>query len=158
MHSSKACVCIHAYEHAHTFECACIWAWVHTQHTHTHNLWMRVWVCAHVFEHGYVCVLVSCVFYFRYTSGDYLIDIVSQLWECLSHRWLFSHGNSEVMHSACVCILSVVLFISDTLLVIVSSTLFLHCGVFVSSTIIIQPWKQWGNAFSLCVHFVNYPF
>ena len=32
------------------------------------------------------------------------------------------------MHSACVCILSVVLFISGTLLVIVSSTLFLRCG------------------------------
>ena len=75
-----------------------------------------------------VCVFVSCVFYFRYTSGDCLIDIVSRLWEYLSHRRLFSPGNSEVMHSACVCILSVVLFISDTLLVIVSSTLFLHYG------------------------------
>ena len=75
-----------------------------------------------------VCVLVSCVFYFRYTSGDCLIDIVSRLWECLSHRRLFSHRNSEVMHLACVCILSVVLFISDTFLVIVSSTLFFHCG------------------------------
>ena len=74
-----------------------------------------------------MCLLVSCVFYFRYTSGDCLIDIVSRLWECLSHRQLFSHGNSEVMHSACVCILSVVLSISGTLLVIVSSTSFLHC-------------------------------
>ena len=53
---------------------------------------------------------------------------VSLLWGCLSCRQLFSHGNSEVMHSACVCILSIVLFISDTLLVIVSSTLFLCCG------------------------------
>ena len=60
--------------------------------------------------------------------GDCLIDIVFLLRECLSHRRLFSHGNSEVMHSACVCILSIVLFISDTLLVIVSSTLFLCCG------------------------------
>ena len=36
------------------------------------------------------------------------------------------------MHSACMCILSVVLFISDTLLVIVSSTLFLRCGGYLS--------------------------
>ena len=50
------------------------------------------------------------------------------LWECLSHRRLFSDGNSEVMHSACVCILSIVLSISGTLLVIVSLTLFCHCG------------------------------
>ena len=69
---------------------------------------------------------VSCAFYFRHTSGDCLIDIVFLLWECLSHRRLFSHGNSEVMHSACVCILSIVLSISGTLLVIVSSTLFLR--------------------------------
>ena len=59
--------------------------------------------------------------------GDCLIDIVFLLWECLSHRRLFSHGNSEVMHSACVCILSIVISISDTLLVIVSSTLLLRC-------------------------------
>ena len=76
-----------------------------------------------------LCVhFVNCAFYFRYTSGHCLIDIVSLLWGCLSCRQLFSHGNSEVMHSACVCILSVVLFISDTLLVIVSSTLFLRFG------------------------------
>ena len=36
--------------------------------------------------------------------------------------------NSEVMHSACVCILSFVLSISGILLVIVSSTLILICG------------------------------
>ena len=59
--------------------------------------------------------------------GDCLIDIVSLLWECLSRRRLFSHGNSEVIHSACVCILSVVLSISGALLVIVSSTLLVHC-------------------------------
>ena len=59
--------------------------------------------------------------------GDCLIDIVSPLWECLSRRRLFSHGNSEVIHSACVCILSVVLSMSGTLLVIVSSTLLLCC-------------------------------
>ena len=86
-----------------------------------------------------------------------LIGVVSPLWECLSRRRLFSHGNSEVIHSACVCILSVVLSISGTLLVIVSSTLFSIVGMFVSSTI-IQPWEQWGNAFSLCMHFVNCAF
>ena len=63
-----------------------------------------------------------------FLRGDRLIDIVFLLWECLSHRRLFSHGNSEVMHSACVCILSIVLSISGTLLVIVSLTLFFHCG------------------------------
>ena len=51
---------------------------------------------------------------------DCLIDIVFPLWECLSRRRLFSHGNSKVIHSACVCILSVVLSISGTLLVIAS--------------------------------------
>ena len=60
--------------------------------------------------------------------GDCLINIVSPLWECLSRRRLFSHGYSEVMHSACVCILSFVLSISGILLVIVSSTLILICG------------------------------
>ena len=59
--------------------------------------------------------------------GDCLIDIVSPLWECLSGRRLFSRGNSEVIHSACVCILSFVLSILGTLLVIVSSTSFLRC-------------------------------
>ena len=61
-------------------------------------------------------------------QSDCLIDIVSPLWECFSRRRLFSHGNSEVIHSACGCILSVVLSISGTLLVIVSSTLFFYCG------------------------------
>ena len=104
------------------------------------------------------CVhFVNCAFYFRYTSGHCLINIVSLLWGCLSCRQLFSHGNSEVMHSACVCILSIVLSSWDTLLVIVSSTLFSIVGMFVSSTI-IQPWEQWGNAFSLCVHFVSCTF
>ena len=60
-------------------------------------------------------------------QGDCLIDIVSPLWECFSRRQLFSHGNSEVIHSACMCILLVVLSISGTLLVIVSSTLLLCC-------------------------------
>ena len=59
--------------------------------------------------------------------GDCFMDIVSPFWECLSRRRLFSHRNSEVIHSACVCILSVVLSISGTRLVIVSSTSFLHC-------------------------------
>ena len=71
---------------------------------------------------------VNCAFYFRYTSGDCLIDIASPLWECLFHRRLFSLGNSEVMHSACVCILSFVLSISGILLVIVWSTLVHSCG------------------------------
>ena len=71
---------------------------------------------------------VSCAFYLRHSSGDCLIDIASPLQEYLSRRPLFSHGNSEVIHSACVCILSVVLSISGTLLVIVSSTLILICG------------------------------
>ena len=52
--------------------------------------------------------------------GDCLIDIVSPLWEHLSRQRLFSHGNSEVIHLACVCILLVVLSISGTLLVIAS--------------------------------------
>ena len=71
---------------------------------------------------------VNCAFYFRYTSDDCLIYIVSPFWGCLSRRQLFSHGNSEVMHSACVCILSIMLSSSGTLLVIVSSTLFFYCG------------------------------
>ena len=75
-----------------------------------------------------VCAFVSCAFYFRYTSNHCLIDIVSLLCGCLSRQQLFSHGNSEVMHSACVCILSIVLSSSGTLLVIVSSTLFLRYG------------------------------
>ena len=77
-----------------------------------------------------LCVhFVNCAFYFRYTSGHCLINIVSLLWGCLSCRQLFSHGNSEVMHSACVCILSIVLSSWDTLLVmIVSSALFLRYG------------------------------
>ena len=122
MHSSKASMrmnmhtrlSVHAFEHRYT-------------HAHTQFVSVHLSVCPCVWAWVCVCACQLC-FLFRYTSGDCLIDIVSQLWECLSHRWLFSHGNSEVMHSACVCILSVVLFISDTLLVIVSSILFLRCG------------------------------
>ena len=89
-----------------------------------------------------LCVhFVNCAFYFRYTSGHCLIDIVSLLWGCLSCRQLFSHGNSEEMHSACVCILSIVLLFQIHFWSLSHRHCFSVVGVFVSSTI-IQPWKQ----------------
>ena len=106
-----------------------------------------------------LCVhFVNCAFYFRYTFGHCLIDIVSLLWGCLSRRQLFSHGNGEVMHSACVCIFCQLCYLVEIHFWWLSHR---HCfsamGVFISSTI-IQPWEQWSNPFSLCVHFVSCAF
>ena len=64
---------VHTFEHGYT-------------HTHTHRVCECASECVPMCLSMGMCVLVSCVFYFRYTSGDCLIDIVSRLWECLSHR------------------------------------------------------------------------
>ena len=88
-----------------------------------------------------VCAFCQLCFYFRYTFGHCLIDIVSLLWGCLSRQQLFTHGNSEVMHSACVCILSIVLLFQIHFWSLSHQHCFSVMGVFVSSTI-IQPWEQ----------------
>ena len=96
-----------------------------------------------------MCVCLLVVFSI---SGTLLVIVLLTLFlgcgsVCLIDDYS-AMGTVEVMHSACVCILSVVLFISDTLLVTSGhfwSLSHRHCfsvvGVFVSS-IIIQLWKQ----------------
>ena len=72
------CMNMHTRLSVHTFE----HGYTHT--THTHRVCECASECVPMCLSMGMCVLVSCVFYFRYTSGDCLIDIVFPLWECLS--------------------------------------------------------------------------